>query len=233
MANFIPLLGIHSCEFLNLRLHLQSHPCVHCGRCETLKAHGFLRSTLQEIRGIRLYCSNRDSSKGCGRTFSVHFENYIPHVTLSPKQLRDMHGGMEYQPSDSPKAPPSNQLPHQPVPKSTVARWHRKFEFAQSLILPRLLMIHEPARDLRGNSVQRTWQSMRGAFPNAVCVITAFQRILQANLFSYRNPGNHVYQQMMTEGLNRFLTATRIGTQRFTEAMKIDSDLRIPTAQSG
>ena len=50
--------------------------CPHCGRSETLIGHGFVRGYSEscsdsEVRGRRIFCSNRALRSGCGRTFST------------------------------------------------------------------------------------------------------------------------------------------------------------------
>lgn len=57
-------------------------PCPHCARCGTLIGHGFLRGYSErgqerEVRGRRLFCSNRQRRPGCGRTFSVKLATVI------------------------------------------------------------------------------------------------------------------------------------------------------------
>jgi hypothetical protein len=50
--------------------------CPHCGKSGTLIGHGYLRGYSErgqgrEVRGRRVFCSNRHRRVGCGRTFSV------------------------------------------------------------------------------------------------------------------------------------------------------------------
>lgn len=55
MSNFIPIVDVESCRFLNLRMLILAEVCPHCARTDTLKAHGFLKAACGSIRGIRLY----------------------------------------------------------------------------------------------------------------------------------------------------------------------------------
>ena len=55
---------------------LSRFSCKHCGRAGTLIGHGFLwgyaeGSSELEVRGRRLFCSNRGRKGGCGQTVSV------------------------------------------------------------------------------------------------------------------------------------------------------------------
>lgn len=60
-----------------IHLHLKQYPCPHCRVTGTLILHGYLRGydlnkiNKKIIRGRRIFCSNRDRRKGCGRTWSV------------------------------------------------------------------------------------------------------------------------------------------------------------------
>jgi hypothetical protein len=206
MANFIPQHDLGSCEFLNLRLLFRSQPCVHCGSLESLKAHGFLRTSKQIIRGVRFYCSGRDSNRGCGKTFSIHFEDYIPKASLSAQQLGEMIKN-HHQPPDI-----SETRPNTKIAKSTRYRWLKKFTICQSFIKARLHFISGPHKEAVGSSCSRTWQHLRKAFPEVDCVITAFQRVLQANPFSHRTADFPIYHRALLDGLSRFLAATRSGT---------------------
>lgn len=73
---------------------IKSKQCPHCGKLYTLKSHGSLYGidpVKPEVarRGLRFYCSNRYSNKGCGQTFSIHFETIIPYHTVRSSHLRD------------------------------------------------------------------------------------------------------------------------------------------------
>lgn len=60
----------------NFLTRLKLITCPHCGRAETLNAHGPLRGYVERgselvTRGWRVYCANRGRRSGCGRTFSA------------------------------------------------------------------------------------------------------------------------------------------------------------------
>jgi hypothetical protein len=60
----------------NFLTRLKLLTCPHCGRAETLNAHGPLRGYVERgsefvVRGWRVYCANRGRRRGCGRTFSA------------------------------------------------------------------------------------------------------------------------------------------------------------------
>lgn len=67
-------------------------PCPSCHRDDTVKRHGVLsgKDLLKPdriIRGLRFYCSNRYSNKGCGRTFPVFFAGVLPRFSIDAMQL--------------------------------------------------------------------------------------------------------------------------------------------------
>ena len=206
MANFIPQFELGSCEFLNLRLLLRSQPCLHCGSRDSLKAHGFLRTSNHMIRGIRLYCSNRDSNRGCGKTFSIHFENSIPNASLSTQQVNEIIIN-KHQPPDAQKT-----LTRSKIAKSTRSRWLKKFNVSQSFIRPQLYLVSDPDKMATGSICSLTCQHIRRAFPDSSCFMTTFQRVLQANPFDHRTTRLPIYHRALSDWLRRILAATRNGT---------------------
>jgi hypothetical protein len=67
--------------------------CPHCKCTGFLVRHGFLRgyaedqcSTVVE-RGRRIFCSNRNTRKGCGRTFSILYSAFIKNHTITAKTV--------------------------------------------------------------------------------------------------------------------------------------------------
>jgi hypothetical protein len=72
---------------------LKITPCPHCQKAGSLIRHGFLRGYDQQhqrhktIRAARIFCSNRNRSTGCGRTFSVWLADKIRHLFLGADSL--------------------------------------------------------------------------------------------------------------------------------------------------
>jgi hypothetical protein len=70
-------------------------PCPHCNKTGFLNRHGsLLGSTLNLMgnvvrgaRAVRVYCSDRNNSSGCGRTFSVWTADKIKYLFLSAECL--------------------------------------------------------------------------------------------------------------------------------------------------
>ena len=156
MASFIPSFDVNSCEFLNIRAMLQWRPCPHCDRHHALKAHGFLRAADSSIRGIRLYCSNRYSNQGCGRTFPVYFEKHIPHASLTCQQVSSLIES--YQEITQDKAVELiGRIAHGICSKSTAYRWIKKFRLSQSILRSLTYLLTEPDKAQAGSVISNTW----------------------------------------------------------------------------
>jgi hypothetical protein len=81
-----------SLDLANLRVTLRLGGCPHCQCIDTLVGHGFLwglapAGSDRATRGLRMWCSDRGSAHGCGRTLSVHWEDCIARATLRVYQL--------------------------------------------------------------------------------------------------------------------------------------------------
>lgn len=74
-------------EWTELVERLKVTPCPHCHVVGSLNRHGTLmgydESQRQVLRARRVYCSNRHSQSGCGRTFSVWLADKIRRLSLS------------------------------------------------------------------------------------------------------------------------------------------------------
>lgn len=72
---------------------LKCSPCPHCKQSGALNRHGFLRGYDEEhfkqkaIRALRVFCSNRGNSAGCGRTFSVWGTDKVQRLFLDAESL--------------------------------------------------------------------------------------------------------------------------------------------------
>ena len=79
----------------DLLAKLKITPCPHCNKTGFLNRHGsLLGSTLNLMgnvvrgaRAVRVYCSDRNNSSGCGRTFSVWTADKIKYLFLSAECL--------------------------------------------------------------------------------------------------------------------------------------------------
>jgi hypothetical protein len=76
-------------EWNALAERLKQTACPHCKVVGTLIRHGFLRgydegdSQRKTIRARRVFCSNRQRRRGCGRTVSVWIADKIRRLSLT------------------------------------------------------------------------------------------------------------------------------------------------------
>jgi hypothetical protein len=72
---------------------LKQTPCPHCKAVGTLIRHGYLRgydegnSQQKTVRARRVFCSNRNLRRGCGRTISVWSADKIRRLSLTTHAL--------------------------------------------------------------------------------------------------------------------------------------------------
>jgi hypothetical protein len=76
-------------EWLAMAERLKQTPCPHCKVVGMLIRHGSLYGfddsspQRKTVRGRRVFCSNRNARRGCGRTFSVWIADKIKRLSLS------------------------------------------------------------------------------------------------------------------------------------------------------
>jgi hypothetical protein len=76
-------------EWATLVERLKLMPCPHCNQVGNLNQHGCLygfdekHSRRKTLRGRRVFCSNRQRRRGCGRTFSVWCADKIRRLSLT------------------------------------------------------------------------------------------------------------------------------------------------------
>lgn len=66
---------------------IRQYSCPHCHKSAYLVAHSFVyKKTYSSKRmtvGQRVFCSNRNNSNGCGRTFQLYINDYLPLMHYS------------------------------------------------------------------------------------------------------------------------------------------------------
>ena len=167
---FLPL---QRWPFILSRLKLR--PCPHCSTIGTLNAHGYLRGYGEAsscvIRARRIFCSNRGSRPGCGRTHSFFPPNIIPAFQFLAELLwrflsllllgATLRGaflscfGMR----DTGRA---------------YGLWKRCLK-AQLLIRHRLTMRCHPPPSKQQRPFLQVLEHLVQAFPNSLCPIAAYQ----------------------------------------------------------
>jgi hypothetical protein len=78
-------------EWTKLVERLKWMPCPHCQVEGTLNRHGILmgydETQRKSLRARRVYCSNRHSQRGCGRTFSIWLADKIRRCSLGTRAV--------------------------------------------------------------------------------------------------------------------------------------------------
>jgi hypothetical protein len=159
---------------------LKQTPCPHCKAVGTLIRHGFLRgfdesSPRKTLRARRIFCSNRQARRGCGRTFSVWLADKIRRLSLTTGALwRFLHRAAVV----GILAAIRGSNCH--LSDRTWQRVWKRFDLAQSKIRtalsgrcppPELPAEHQPAAHVLAH--------LQAAFADADCPIAAFQHTLR------------------------------------------------------
>jgi hypothetical protein len=168
-------------EWIAIAERLKQTACPHCRVVGTLIRHGFLRGyddsspTRKTVRARRIFCSNRNARRGCGRTFSVWSADKIRRLSLTTgalwRFLQRAAGGSiaaairaaDYYLSDR-----------------TLQRIWRRFNHGQSKIRTALSGRCPPPEAPAGSRpAGQVLAHLQAAFPNAPCPIAAFQYTLR------------------------------------------------------
>jgi hypothetical protein len=170
-------------HWLALAQQLKHMPCPHCHSVGSLIRHGHLygydqsHSNHKTVRGHRVFCSNRNSRSGCGRTFSVWRADTIRRLSLTADPLwRFLQCVIAGTIAAAIRAVADC--------RRSARTWQRlwqRFLLGQSTLRtalstlcppPLLPTSHRPAAHVIAH--------LQAAFPDANCAITAFQLALHA-----------------------------------------------------
>ncbi len=173
-------------DWIEIACNLPLKPCPHCHTVGMLIRHGGLRgfdetSQQKVARARRVFCSNRNRRRGCGRTFSVWLADKIRRLSLTTRILwrfliKAVAGTIAaaLRDTDSQRS------------DRTWQRIWRRFHLAQSPIRTALAnrfpLPKQPAKSSHPKSLHPAAESLdhlRSAFPNVECPIAAFQHTLQ------------------------------------------------------
>lgn len=172
-------------ELKGFQRTLKYRPCPHCRRRGFLILHGYLygydeRGGVTRIkRGRRIFCSNRNKRRGCGRTFSLLAAVFIKNFILSTKSLWNfllhfLKTANKYQ---------AFKRLNLSFSTSIIYRVYQRFHRRQSFLRSRLRMLCPPPPVDDPRPLAQTIRHLRSVFPNASCPLTALQCRLQLNLF--------------------------------------------------
>jgi hypothetical protein len=72
-------------------MQLDAEPCRHCRQTQQLVSHGYIRKKRPRAEpakvGKRVFCSNRNSRTGCGRTMQLYLETTIRSLHHAGERL--------------------------------------------------------------------------------------------------------------------------------------------------
>lgn len=165
-------------EFHTVHLRLKQQPCPHCKRTGALILHGYLHGydltkvNKRMIRGHRIFCSNRNRRRGCGRTFSVVLAVLLKRFVVQTSHLwsflRNIVDGMNtFQAFNTDKIPLS---------RTSIYRLYKRVYFHQSSIRSLLLKRSAPPRDIQQrNPLIKTIRHIQLAFKRRTNPPAAFQ----------------------------------------------------------
>ena len=170
-------------EWIVLAERLKQTPCPHCRVVGTLIRHGYLRGfddsspPRKVVRARRVFCSNRNARRGCGRTVSVWCTDKIRRLSLSTGTLWRF---LQRAATDGISAAIRALDWH--LSDRTLQRIWQRFDRGQSKIRTELSG-RCPPPELPAEPEQRpaaqVLAHLHAAFPDAPCPIAAFQQTLR------------------------------------------------------
>lgn len=156
---------------------LKQTPCPHCQVVGMLIRHGSLYGydhnspQRKTRRGRRIFCSNRNARRGCGRTFSVFRADTIRRLSLTTRSLFNF---LKHAVADTIAAAirAANCL----LSDRTWQRLWKRFDLAQSPIRTALAGRCPPPQVPAGCPAAHVLAHLQAAFPDDDCPIAAFQQ---------------------------------------------------------
>ena len=163
-------------DLANLRASLRIGGCPHCQRMDTLVGHGFLKGlapkgSKEETRGPRMWCSDRGFAIGCGRTFSVHWDDCIARATLRISQLLALLREMA-------TAPTRHAAWHRSgitISLTGAYRWFARWQRGAARLITWLCPLADPPEKSDGQPDPLNLRHLHAAFPGTSCPAAAFQ----------------------------------------------------------
>jgi len=176
---FSRFLKPNSLEILNLRVNIKAVGCPHCRCPSTVVAHGYLKAASGDTsRGMRFFCSSRYSNRGCGGTFSVHWNTVIPRHSLKTSMILGLVRAVAHGPSIY-RAWFFSGLA---ISMSSAYRWMAKWSSLAAHIRTGLCRVAPPPGKDEAQIDPFTLHHLEAAFPNASCGIASFQLDLQTTI---------------------------------------------------
>jgi hypothetical protein len=176
----------NAAEWLPIAERLKQTPCPHCKVVGALIQHGFLygfdeSNPRPAVRARRIFCSNRNARRGCGRTFSVWLADKIRRLGLTAGALWRFLQRAAAGPIATAIGTAACHLSDR-----TWQRIWKRFEHGQSKIRTALLGRCPPPElpprsppQPRQTPAAQVLAHLQAAFPDADCPIAAFQHSLR------------------------------------------------------
>ena len=162
---------------------LKQLACPHCKVVGTLIRHGFLYGfddsspRRKTLRARRIFCSNRNVRRGCGRTFSVWLADKIRRLSLTTRCLwRFLQRAVAAGVAAAIRAADCH------LSDRTLQRVWKRFDHGQSKIRTALSARCRPPQlpaALPPRPAAQVLAHLHAAFPDADCPIATFQHTLR------------------------------------------------------
>ena len=171
-------------EWSTIAERLKLTSCPHCKAVGTLIRHGFLRgydecdSQRKTIRARRVFCSNRNLRRGCGRTFSIWLADKIRRLSVTTHALwrflqRAVAGSI---------ASASRVVADCRRSDRTWQRIWKRFDLGQSKLRTALSACCPPPKlpaEPSRRAATQVLAHLQAAFPDANCQIADFQHTMR------------------------------------------------------
>ena len=162
--------------------------CTHCLSIGFLILHGFLYgyitaqdSAAMQIKGHRIFCSNRYNKQGCGKTFSILLSSVIKRISLCASLLWEF---LKYLFSNVSLQKITDTFNNGKNIYSLASfyRLRRKIVHNQHFIRTKLNQICEsPQETGKWSVLQQTIAHLTDAFSEHTCPVSAFQYHFQTS----------------------------------------------------
>jgi hypothetical protein len=173
-------------QWLAIAQRLKLTPCPHCTVVGMLIRHGCLYGfddsspQRKTLRARRIFCSNRQARRGCGRTFSIWLANKIRRLSLTTSAL-----GRFLQHAATGSICAAIRAANCHLSERSLLRIWKRFNLAQSQIrtalsarCPPPQLPPEPPAQPPQRPAAHVLAHLRATFPNDFCPIAAFQQTL-------------------------------------------------------
>lgn len=163
-------------EFDKYKSTLKLAPCPHCRAIGCLIRHGYLKGVGEgandEVqRGWRIFCSNRNRRKGCGRTYSVLLAHFLFRRMVSAETLWRLLQGLRQGLS----AKAAWEKVSSPFSPDTAYRLRKAFARSQTVIRSLLLRAGPVPRMTVADPTLQVIEHLRALFKRSACPVADFQ----------------------------------------------------------